>query len=178
MQKAMMLNFVFCLLLLPVSNVVGQDEKSPSLKKLHRAIDEIVVRHYPRATSHVFEQTIGFEFATRVYVTRLVSKRLPGMAPLLGCERGPMDNGVWCDIWYRTGDLKTEPAYARAEGVTNREFFREHIYYPNDRPKKCHLMVVLRLPLESDEAQTKFVEELRGLLNEFGKYLPAKVTSH
>jgi hypothetical protein len=39
-------------------------------------------------------------------------------------------------------------------------------------------MVVLRLPLESDEAQTKFVEELRGLLNEFGKYLPAKVTSH
>lgn len=45
MQKAMMLNFVFCLLLLPVSNVVGQDEKSPSLRKLHRAIDEIVVRH-------------------------------------------------------------------------------------------------------------------------------------
>jgi len=35
-------------------------------------------------------------------------------------------------------------------------------------------MVVLRLPLKSDQPQTKFVEQLRGQRNEFGKYLPAK----
>jgi len=58
--------------------------------------------------------------------------------------------------------------------MTNREFFQEHIYYPSDRQKKCPLMVVLRLPLNSDQPQTKFVEQLRGQRNEFGKYLPAK----
>jgi hypothetical protein len=73
---------------LPVPNVVGQDGKSPSLRKLHRAIDEIVVRHYSKATSQLFEQIIGFEFASRIYVARLVSKRLSGMDPLIGCERG------------------------------------------------------------------------------------------
>ena len=85
-----------------------------------------------------------------------------------------MDDGVWCNVWCRAGDLETRPAYARSEGVTKREFFKEHIYYPSDSRKKCHLLVTLRLPMETTNEQRKFVKELRGLLNQFGKYLPAK----
>lgn len=174
MLKNSMRNLVVFLFLLPTSVVVGQGLKSPSLENLHRAIDELVVRHYPKATSHVFETAIGFEFATRIYVTEAISKRLPGVNPLIAPERGPMDDGVWCDIWYRTGDLKKEPAYARVEGLTKREFFNEYIYYPNNSRKKCHLRVVLRLPLKTTKAEVNFLKELRDLLDQFCEYLPAK----
>lgn len=170
MQRLSIINFALCLLL-PISAVAEEDGESPSLKKLHQAIAELVVRHYPKANSHVFEQTIGFEYSTRIYITRVVSKAVP--APIAP-ERGPMDDGVWCNVWCRPGDLETEPAYARSEGVTKREFFKEHIYYPNDSRNKCHLMVTLRLPSETTKEQMQFVKELRHLLNQFGKYLPAK----
>ena len=171
MYNSLMLTCVFCLFMIPIVDASGQDEKSPSLKELHRQIDVVVLKHYPKATSYVFEDAIGFEFATRKYVTRLVAKRLPGTKPLIGLERGPMDGGVWCDIWYRSGDLKTEPAYARAAGVTRREFYREFILYPNDGQRKCHLIVVLRLPLETSESEVEFVEELKALLNQFGNHV-------
>ena len=173
MKNNLILNFVLCLPL-SISAVAQEDVDSPSLKTMHQAIAELVVRYYPKATSHVFERTIGFEYSTRVYVTPVVSKRLPRSEAPLAPERGPMDDGVWCNVWCRTGDLETRPAYARSEGVTKREFFKEHIYYPNDSWKKCHLLVTLRLPIETTNEQRKFVKELRGLLNQFGKYLPAK----
>ena len=143
--------------------------ENPSLDKLGQAISKLVIQHYPKATSHVFEQSIGFECSTRVYVTPMISKVQP---PPTETVRGPMEDGVWCDIWYRKGDLGMEPAYARGEGVTSRAFFKEHMYYPNDPQKKCHLMVTLRLPLETTSEQKQFVEELRGLLKQFGTYLP------
>lgn len=173
MQNNLILSSVLCLLL-SISAVAKEDVESPSLKTLHQAIAELVVRYYPKATSHVFERTIGFEYSTRVYVMPVVSKRLPGSEAPLAQERGPMDDGVWCNVWCRAGDLETRPAYARSEGVTKREFFKEHIYYPSDSRKKCHLLVTLRLPMETTNEQRKFVKELRGLLNQFGKYLPAK----
>ena len=173
MQNNLILNSVLCLLL-SISAVAQEAVESPSLNTLPQAIAELVVRHDPKATSQVFERTIGFEYSTRVYVTSVVSKRLPGSEVLLAPERGPMDDGVWCNVWCRKGDLETEPAYARSEGVTTRKFFKEHIYYPNDSRKKCHLLVTLRLPIETTNEQRKFVKELRGLLNQFGKYLPAK----
>ena len=170
MQNSLILTFALCLLL-PVSAVAQEETESPSLKKLHQAIAELGVRHYPKSTSYLFQDTIGFESSTRIYVTQVVSKAVP--APLAP-ERGPMDDGVWCNVWYRPGDLETEPAYARSEGVTKREFFKEHIYYANDSRNKCHLMVTLRLPLETTKEQMRFVKELRDLLNQFGEYLPAK----
>lgn len=173
MQKLSILNFALCLLL-PISAVAEEDGESPSLKKLHQAIAELVVRHYPKATSHVFQQTIGFEYSTRIYVMRAVTKVPLGSEAPLAKERGPMDDGVWCDVWYRQGDLETRARYARSEGVTKREFFKEHIYFPNDSRNKCHLLVTLRLPLETTKEQIQFVKELRELLNQFGKYLPAK----
>lgn len=172
MQNKLILNSVLCILL-PISAVAQEEVESPSLKTLHQAIAKLVVRHYPKATSHVFEKAIGFEYSTRVFVTRIVSK-IPGSESPLAAERGPMNDGVWCDVWYRTGDLDTEPAYARSEGVTKREFFKEHIYYPNDSRKRCHLLVTLRLPLETTNEQRLFVKELRVLLSQFGKYLPEK----
>jgi len=171
MQRIAVFNLALCLLLLPVSAVAQEDRESPSLKALHQAIAQLVVRHYPKATSHVFQQEIGFEYSTRIYVTPAVTKVRP--APLAP-ERGPMDDGVWCHVWYRRGDLETQPRYARSEGVTKREFFKEHIYYPNDSRNKCHLLVTLRLPSETTKGQIGFVKELRVLLNQFGKYLPAK----
>ena len=152
--------------------VAQADAEGPSLKRLRHAIAELVGRHYPKATSHVCEQSIGFEYSTRIYVTELVTKRPPGVAPIVGAERGPMEDGVWCHVWCRPGDLQESPAYARSQGVLEREYFKEHIYYPNDREKKCHLMVTLRLPLQTTQQEKQFVEELRGLLEKFGKYLP------
>lgn len=172
MRNNLVLSSVFCMLF-STSAAAKEDVGDPSLKPLHQAIAGLVTRHYPKATSYVFEQTIGFEYSTRIYVTKIISKRLPGTEPLLAPERGPMKGGVWCEIWCRAGDLVTEPAYARSEGVTKREFFQEHIYYPNDSPKRYHLMVTLRLPLETTNEHKQFVKELRVLLNEFGKYLPA-----
>lgn len=160
--------------LLPISAVADESGESPSLKNLHQAIAELVAQHYPESTSHVFEETIGFEYSTRVFVTRQVSKILPGTEAPRAPERGPKDDGVWCSVWYRTGDLNTEPAYARSEGAIKREFFKEHTYYPNDSRNKCHLLVTLRLPLETTDEQRQFVKELRVLLNQFGKYLPEK----
>ena len=170
MKNNLILKLALCLLL-PASAFSQGDAESPSLEKLRQAIAELVGRHYPKATSYAFQDTIGFEYSTRIYVTRVVSKAVPApRAP----ERGPMGDGVWCNVWCRQGDLETEPAYARSEGVTKREFFKEHIYYPNDRRNKLHLMVTLRLPLETTKEHMQFVKELRGLLNQFGKYLPAK----
>jgi len=83
-----------------------------------------------------------------------------------------MEDGVWCHVWCRPGDLQESPAYARSQGVLEREYFKEHIYYPNDREKKCHLMVTLRLPLQTTQQEKQFVKDLRGLLEKFGKYLP------
>ena len=173
MKRPLILACVLCLLV-PLSVVAQGDDKSPSLKTLHQAIAKIVVRHYPKATSHVFQQTIGFEYSTRIYVTRAVAKVPPGAEAPLAKERGPMDDGVWCDIWYRDEDLETRALYARSEGATRREFFNEHIYYPNDSRNKCHLLVTLRLPLETTKEQMQFVKELRELLSQFGEYLPAK----
>jgi len=170
MKKTLILNFTLCLVL-PISAVAQDGGESPSLTKLHQAIAELVVRHYPKATSHVFEQTIGFEYSTRIYVTRLV--RLGSEAPLT-VARGPMADGVWCNVFYRAEDLETRARYARNEGVTKREFFKEHVYYPNDSRNECHLLVTLRLPLETTKEQMQFVKELRELLNQFGAYLPAK----
>ncbi len=169
MQNNLVFTLALCLLL-PISTVAQEDAETPSLKKLHQAIAELGDRHYPKSTSHVFQDTIGFEYATRIYVTRVVSKAIP---PPLAPERGPMNGGVWCNVYYRPGDLETEPAYARSEGSTKREFFKEYIYYPNDSRKKCHLVVTLRLPMKTTKAQMLFVKELRELLNQFGKYLPA-----
>ena len=170
MQNSLILKIALCLLL-PIPAVAQEDAASPSLKKLHQAIAELAARHYPGSTSYRFQDTIGFEYSTRIYVTRVVSKVVP--APLAP-ERGPMDDGVWCNVWYRPGDRETEPAYARSEGITKREFFKEHIYYPNDSRNKCHLMVTLRLPLKTTKKQMQFVKELRELLHQFGKHLPAK----
>ena len=123
---------------LPISAVAHAEVDSPSLKTLHQAIAGLVARHYPQSTSHVFEETIGFEYSTRVFVTRIVSKSPSGVESSLAPERGPMHDGVWCNVRYRSGDLNAEPAYARSEGVMKREFFKEHIYYPNDSRNKCH----------------------------------------
>ena len=173
MQNNLILTSVLCLFL-PISAVAQTEVDSPSLETLHQAIAGLVARHYPQSTSHVFEETIGFEYSTRVFVTRAVSKSPSGVESPLAPERGPMHDGVWCNVWYRTGDLNTEPAYARSEGATKREFFNEYIYYPNDSRNKCHLLVTLRLPLETTNEQRQFIKELRALLNQFGKYLPAK----
>ena len=150
-----------------ICSFAQEKRTSPSLEKLHKAVNKLVLQHYPKATSHVFEENIGFEYSTRVYVTRMISK---GEAQLT-TERGPMNDGVWCNIWYRKGDLEKAPAYARAEGEIKREAFKEHTYYPNDSKHKCHLMVTLRLPLKTTDKHKKFVKELHQLLNNFGKYL-------
>ena len=156
-----------------ISGVATGDDENPSLGKLHQAIAKLVAKHYPQATSHVLGQTIGFEYSTRVYVTRMLAKLPDGEAPL-DAVRGPMKEGVWCHIWCRSGDLEKEPAYQRGEGVIKREFFKEHTYYPNDPRHKCHLMVTLRLPRETSKEQTQFVKDLRELLDRFGRYLPSK----
>ena len=173
MQKTLILTCALCLLL-PLSPGARQDGKSPSLEKLHQAIAKLVVRHYPKATSHVFEHEIGFDYATRVYVTRLVSKVPAGVEAPRAPVRGPMEDGVWCRIWYRAGDLKTQPQYQRSEGELRRQFFKEHIYYPNDSRNKCHLLVTLRLPLKTTKAHVHFVSELRQLLSQSGKHLSTK----
>lgn len=173
MQTSRIFFAVICLLL-PLSTVAQEKAKSPSLQKLHQAIAKLVGKHYPRATSYYFEQTIGFEHSTRVYVTKLVSKYPKGLEQPIGLVRGPMDDGVWCQVWYRSGDMNDEPAYQRGEGAMKREFFTEHLYYANDRQKKGHLVVTLRLPLKTTREQRQFIKELRELLNQFGEYLPAK----
>ena len=173
MQNKLIFTPVFCVLL-PISAVAQESVGTPSLRNLHQAIAELVVQHYPASTSHVFEETIGFEYSTRVFVTRQVSKVPPGTEAPRAPERGPKDDGVWCSIWYRAGDLNKEPAYARGEGAIKREFFKEYTYYPNDIRNQCHLLVTLRLPLETTDEQRLFVKELRVLLNQFGKYLSAK----
>ncbi len=161
-------------LLLPLAAVAQETNKNPSLEQLHQAIAEIVSKHYPQSTSHLFEQTIGFEHATRIYVTRLAAKYPPGVEPPVAPERGPMDDGVWCQVWYRSGDMNDQPAYQRSEGVMQREFFKEHRYYANDAQRKGHLIVTLRLPLKTTAKQQQFVKEFRSLLNQFGKHLPDK----
>ena len=168
-----LVSFLTICLLLPLVAVAQEATKNPSLEKLHQAIAEIVSKHYPESTSHLFEQTIGFEHATRVYVTRLAAKYPPGVKPPVAPERGPLANGVWGQVWYRDGDMNDQPAYQRSEGVMQREFFKEHRYYANDAQKQGHLIVTLRLPLETTPKHRQFVTELRALLNQFGKYVPA-----
>ena len=161
-------------LTIPVIPETQQDVGDASLEALHQAIVELVVQHYPDATSHVFDQEIGFEESTRIYVAQSLSKFPQGMEVPRETVRGPMKNGVWCRIWCRDGALNDHPAYQRAQGEIQREYFREHVYYPSNREKNCHLLVTLRLPLEKTKQQVKFTNELSELLNHFGDYLPAK----
>ena len=59
MQNSLILTLALCILL-PVSAVAQEDAESPSLQKLHQAMAELGVHRYPKSTSYVFQQTIGF----------------------------------------------------------------------------------------------------------------------
>ena len=161
-------------LTIPAISHAQEEVRGAALEGLHRAIVELVVRHYPDSTSHVFDQEIGFEASTRIYVTQALSKFPKGMEVPCEAVRGPMGNGVWCRIWRRDGALNDHPAYQRAQGEIQREHFREHVYYPSNQEKNCHLLVTLRLPLEQTKQHVKFTKELQELLNHFGDYLPAQ----
>ena len=170
MTKTMIL-FVLVGLFGQLSGMAQETTELPSLVPLHQAISELVDEHYPKATSHVFDQEIGFETATRIYVTELVAKYPPGVELPRAPVRGPIDGGVWCQLWCRSGDLDHLPAYQRSEGILERELFKEHLYYANDPLTKCHLVVTLRLPLKTTADQDQFVKDLRGLLSRVGTYL-------
>lgn len=144
------------------------------LKKLHGSVAELVARYYPEATSYVFEDQIGFEDSTRIYVAKMLAKMPEGMKRPREIVRGPMKDGVWCNIWLREGNLNSAAAYQRAEGVVERESFREHYFYANDSDKECHLIVTLRFPLDKNKTETKFTHELRDLLSQFGEQLLPK----
>ncbi|MEC7356269.1 MAG: hypothetical protein VYE53_14095 [Planctomycetota bacterium] len=170
-MRKYVIHFILASLLGSPSGTAQERTELPSLVPLHQAVSELVVEHYPKATSHVFDQEIGFETATRIYITELVAKYPPGVELPRAPVRGPMDDGVWCQLWRRSGDLDHLPAYQRSEGILKREFFKEHLYYANDPLTKCHLVVTLRLPLKTTAEQDQFVKDLRGLLNRFGTYL-------
>lgn len=176
MKRALTLLAVTCLCLGAKLYALedGETAENPTLKPLHCAIAELVKHHYPEATTHTFENKIHFEHSTRLYVTRAVAKVPKGEEPPLVEERGPMTGGVWCDIRYYNTDLQDRPPYPRSEGVTEREYFTELIYYPNDNRNKCHMVVTLRLPSDLTKNQDQFIQEFRELLGSFGKQLPSQ----
>jgi hypothetical protein len=142
----------------------NSDPGNAALNRFHQELRKVLAKHFPRASSHVFDDKIHFEHATRLYVARAIAKTPLGQQPPLVEVRGPNNDGVWCEIRFREGFVP----YARSEGATDRQHFTEYIYYPHFQDLDCHLYVTLRLPSGAEQqVQGQFLADFRKLLESF-----------
>lgn len=159
-----------CLLTLFAPSLpVSAADDLPELERLHAAVSELVTRHYPDATSHVFRNRIHFEHNTRIYVIPGLVKTPIGEEPPLVEERGPLPQGVHCDIRWYAGPAAT----ARAEGTLDRRAFRELFLAPSSG-MDSHLLVVLRIPASGERVPDRFLMEFEALVRGFDRYLGAE----
>ena len=63
-MRKCVIHFILASLLGSLSGTAQEKTELPSIAPLHQAISELVVEYYPKATSYVFDQEIGFETAT------------------------------------------------------------------------------------------------------------------
>jgi ribosomal protein L7/L12 len=140
----------------------GSPKVAPDLNGFHVAVREVVLRHYPHATTHVVGDTIHFEHDTRIFLVHHQSKT--GEWEEARPERGPKAGGVHCDIHLGPGQNPS----ARAPGPHDMHYYVEHLYAPYSAKHDHHLRVVLRLPARGREpAPTAFIAELEKVMARF-----------
>lgn len=137
--------------------------QNPALKPFYTEMRGLFRRHYPKATSHLLEDTIHFEDATRLFIVHEALKTGEWQDPWE--ERGPRLGGVLCDMTLRKGRYQ---GAATVPQTFDKRYFKVLFLAPYSAKRDVHLVVRLAYPRDvNDDFLTQFMEQA----NDFGEYL-------
>lgn len=135
--------------------------QNPSLKRLYSEIRTVLLKHYPKATSHLLKDKIHFEHDTRVFIVHEAYKTGEWQDPWE--ERGPKPGGIHCDLTLHQGRYE---GAAVVPQTFDKRYFRVLLLAPYSPKRDAHLVVHLAYPRD---VNPEFLKQFTELINGFEK---------
>lgn len=137
-------------------------DSKPDLTSLSKKVEELVVKHFPKAKYSWTRDgsTIHFEHNTRVFMIHEPDKF--GEWQDAREERGPQKGGILCAIELRKGEYKGAAAVPQE---FDKRYFTLYLAAPYSKKLDHHLYINLKYP---KDVSKDFLKEFKQLMNEFG----------
>lgn len=113
--------------------------------EFYHSVRQIVVEHYPQATTHLLNNKIHFEYKTRVFIVHKQRKIGEWRDPVE--ERGPDKGGLLGDIELREGKYNGQ---AGVPQTFDKHYFQVTVLAPYSERCNCYLYVHLLCPQDVD----------------------------
>jgi hypothetical protein len=162
------LYFLLCIttLSIPETSTSAEITAQYSLKNFYESLYVMVNRYYPKASFHMLNNEIHFEYKTRIFIIHGQSHNGEWGNPYE--ERGPNKEGVLCDIQLLPHKYQGE---AVAPQVFDKRYYKSYLMAPYSQKYNCHLYVWLHYPKGVSE---NFLKEFTDLVNKFEDFLIEK----
>jgi hypothetical protein len=141
----------------------ARQTERPTLQPLYQELRSVFLKHYPKATSHLFKEKMHFEHDTRVFIVHEPTKNGEWQDPWE--TRGPKPGGILCDISAHEG------RYAGAAVVPqtfDKRYFKVLFLAPYSEKHDRHLIVYLSYPAN---VKSELLNEFTRVVNDLSRYL-------
>jgi hypothetical protein len=143
----------------------GIEQEQPAheqpFQQVYSELDALFRRYYPHVTSEVLNDTIHFEYNTRVFLIHEPLKT--GEWQDAREERGPNRGGILCDIELRNGKYL---GAAVVPQTFDKRYFKLWVAAPYSVNRDKHLYVHLYYPAD---VKTDFLQEFSRVVEAFAK---------
>ncbi len=133
--------------------------QNPALKSFYAEVRMLVLKHYPKASSHLLKETIHFEADTRIFIIHEQTKTGEWQDPWE--VRGPKPGGIH-------GDLVLQPGQYQGAVVVpqtfDKRYFNLLLLAPYSKNLDAHLLVHLAYP---KNVNPDFLKQITDLISSF-----------
>lgn len=133
----------------------------PARETLFKDVRKLVLKHYPKASISMKDETIHVEYNTRKYMIH--EPLLTGEWQDAHEEVGPQKGGVYADIELRPGTYR---GMAVVPQSFDKRYFTLLLLAPYSKKLDHHLYVHLKYPRDVSK---EFLDEFRALTDNFAK---------